>query len=136
MDTRATSRPKRFTFPQRLRLSLAKDFARLRRASLRKPIGPLLISAAVNDCGHCRLGLAVNRRVGTAVARNTIKRRIREAFRRHQHELPPGYDLLVSVRPHDPLPLQDYQRLLVEAAKALHNAWTRQQKRSKDAQGP
>jgi ribonuclease P protein component len=79
--------------------------------------------------------LAVNRRVGTAAARNTIKRRIREAFRRHQHELPPGYDLLVSVRPHEPLPLRDYQRLLAEAANSLHNSWTRQQKRSRDTQG-
>jgi ribonuclease P protein component len=124
-----TARPKRFSFPRRMRLTLAKDFARLRKTSLRKLVGPLVISAAANERSHCRLGLAVSRRVGRAPARSTIKRRIREAFRRQQHSLPAGYDLLVSVRPHEPLPQQQYLNLLAEAANALHKSWIRQQKK-------
>ena len=45
------------------------------------------------------LGLTVPRRVGKAVARNRVKRRLREIFRRHRAELNPPMDIVVNVRP-------------------------------------
>lgn len=45
-----------------------------------------------------RLGLAVSRRAGNAVARNRIKRRTREWFRHHRGCLA-GLDVVVSARP-------------------------------------
>jgi ribonuclease P protein component len=36
--------------------------------------------------------------VGPAVRRNAAKRRLREIFRRHQHLVPPGTDLLLVAR--------------------------------------
>lgn len=45
-----------------------------------------------------RLGLAVSRKVGKAVARNRVKRRLREAFRRNHKALRPGFDLVVVAR--------------------------------------
>lgn len=47
----------------------------------------------------CRLGLAVSRKVGNAVARNRVKRRIREFFRTHRDGFVPGVLLVVVARP-------------------------------------
>jgi len=49
--------------------------------------------------GPCRLGLAVSRKVGNAVARNRIKRRVREFFRIHRDGFVPGALLVVVARP-------------------------------------
>lgn len=44
-----------------------------------------------------RLGLTVSKKVGGAVERNTIKRRLREVFRRRKTELP-GIDLVIIAK--------------------------------------
>ena len=46
-----------------------------------------------------RLGVTVSRRVGGSVARNRVKRRIREWFRRTSLDVPAGRDVLVIARP-------------------------------------
>lgn len=47
-----------------------------------------------------RLGLSVSRKVGGAVVRNRIRRRIREAFRRLKGLHTAGVDLVIVVWPH------------------------------------
>ena len=90
-----------------------------------KKAWPLRVHGAPNDLGHCRLGLSVSRRVGNAVRRNRIKRRLREAFRLLQHDLPAGYDLVVVVMRHEPLELGEYQSRLMSAAERLERYWRR-----------
>ncbi len=46
-----------------------------------------------------RLGLAVSRKVGGAVERNRVKRRLRAAFEELQESLPHGRDFVLIVRP-------------------------------------
>lgn len=46
-----------------------------------------------------RLGITVSRRVGGAVVRTRVKRRLREWFRRHREMFPPGNDYVVIARP-------------------------------------
>jgi ribonuclease P protein component len=45
-----------------------------------------------------RLGLTVPRALGGSVDRNRIKRRLREAFRRHRAELDPRWDIVLNPR--------------------------------------
>lgn len=46
-----------------------------------------------------RLGLSVSKKVGSAVTRNTVRRRLREIFRSTSPHLPPSLDLVISARP-------------------------------------
>ena len=45
-----------------------------------------------------RLGLAVPKRVGSAVARNRVKRRLRELWRARLEAIPAGHDYVLVVR--------------------------------------
>ena len=46
-----------------------------------------------------RVGVVASRAsVGGAVERNRAKRRLRELYRRHQHLVPPGFDLILTAR--------------------------------------
>lgn len=46
-----------------------------------------------------RLGLVTSGKVGNAVHRNRLKRRLREIFRLHKHQLLPGTDVIFVSRP-------------------------------------
>jgi len=51
-----------------------------------------------NDLPYSRFGFSVSRRVGGAVVRNRVKRRLREIVRRCQHHIRPGYDVVLIAR--------------------------------------
>lgn len=56
------------------------------------------VHALPNSVGRPRLGLSVSRKVGVAVKRNAVRRRLREIFRSVAPGVPAGLDLVVSVR--------------------------------------
>jgi ribonuclease P protein component len=56
-----------------------------------------------------RVGLITSKRVGSAVERNKVRRRLREIFRLHQHLLKP--DLWIVTIARHPAKLATYQRL-------------------------
>ncbi len=119
----AETRP-RFTFTRAQRLSGRRAFTAVFDARGRRNAGPLGVCSRPNGLNHCRLGLSVSRRVGNAATRSRIKRLLREAFRLTQHGRPVGYDLVIVVRPHEPLTLAEYQRLLDEAVRGVDRLWT------------
>ena len=121
----AAPAPPRYAFPKSLHLRKPAEFAAVYDAKARESRGPLLVYARPNKLGHPRLGLSTSRKVGTAPRRNRIRRLLREAFRLMRHDFPAGYDLVVVVRPHEPLMLAEYQKLLSGAAVRLHKTWER-----------
>lgn len=58
----------------------------------------LVVYCRPNRLGHNRLGLTVGAKLGHAVVRNRIRRRLREIFRLHQGELKQGYDMVLVAR--------------------------------------
>lgn len=63
-----------------------------------------------------RLGVTVSRKVGGAATRNRVKRRIREAFRRHPSRARFGHDVVVIARPGSPgTSVTTIQHVLTEA---------------------
>ncbi len=85
------------------RLRSPRDFQRV-RAHGRRVSGALLLLGYVargepDNSGYTRIGFSVSRRVGGAVARNRVKRRLREVIRRKLARIAPGYDLVITARP-------------------------------------
>lgn len=54
--------------------------------------------ALPNGLTFSRLGLSVSKKIGIAVVRNRIKRRLREAFRRLLPDRPLHYDFIIVAR--------------------------------------
>jgi ribonuclease P protein component len=109
-----------FRFPRSHRLSGKLAFSAVYDAKMKTTRGPLAAYSLPNDLGHPRLGISISRKVGTAPVRNRIKRLLREAFRLHRYDLPRGYDLVIVVRPHVPLELADYQKILADLIFKSH----------------
>lgn len=127
----------RFRFTAAQRLTHAREFAAVFGARVFRPMGIITVHARPNDRARSRLGLSVSRRVGNAVRRSRIKRLIRDAFRLLQHDLPAGYDFVVSVQPHEPQAAQAYRDALLKAAQWLDQTWTRRMKnRSEQPRSP
>jgi ribonuclease P protein component len=71
--------------------------------------------------GEPRLGLAVPRSVGPAVARNRVKRVLREAWKELLTQVPPGKDYVLVARPGlaEPAQSRGTDWLAAEIAEAL-----------------
>src|SRR6266550_5442199 len=77
-----------FSFPKARRLTNASEYERVKRDGLVQRGKLLMLSmAVVEHSGLSRVGFITSRRVGSAVARNRVRRRLREIVRRHQHDL-------------------------------------------------
>ena len=82
------------------RLRRHADYGRCYRTGRRRHGRLAVLHAAANRQGHARLGITASRRVGNAVVRHRLKRRIREIYRRWKRrgELP-ALDLVVHLKP-------------------------------------
>lgn len=51
-----------------------------------------------NRSGQTRLGLTVGTKVGKAVRRNKVRRRMRAAYQLHESQMTPGWDIVIVAR--------------------------------------
>ena len=84
------------------RLLRRGDFLQCYRRGRRRhgSLVTLYFLSAEPERGYSRFGISVSRKVGGAVVRNRIKRRIRECYRRwSKRRKLPAVDLLIHVKP-------------------------------------
>ena len=83
------------------RLHRSAEFLRLQRIGVRfqSPYFVLYAGRLDYEPERARLGVTVSRRIGNAVVRNRVKRRVREIFRKAMRaELPPRTSIVVIAR--------------------------------------
>ena len=89
----------RFKYPRAFRLNRASEF-RLVKASGKSWTGEHLVLAVLRRETEAdpRIGIITTRRLGNAVRRNQVRRRIREIFRLNQHRIKKGVWLIAIAR--------------------------------------
>ena len=60
--------------------------------------GYLVLYARRNRTGGNRLGITVSKKLGHAVVRNRVRRRLREIYRLHEDRISTGLDIVVVAR--------------------------------------
>jgi ribonuclease P protein component len=58
----------------------------------------LVLYIRPNRFGHNRLGVTVSAKLGKAVVRNRVRRRLREIWRLNDGQLKQGYDMILVAR--------------------------------------
>jgi ribonuclease P protein component len=80
------------------RLRRRADFLKAATGS-KVPAAPFVLQALRReDDGSVRIGFTVSRKVGTAVERNRVRRRLREIVKRSAALMLPGYDYVLVGR--------------------------------------
>jgi ribonuclease P protein component len=82
-----------------MRLTDSPEFERVYRQGTAYRGRLFSVHAFPNEHGAPRLGLSVSRRVGKAVTRNAVRRKLREVFHSCISEVSENLDLVVSARP-------------------------------------
>jgi ribonuclease P protein component len=83
------------------RLHRSAEFLRLQRNGVRfqSPHFVIYAGGLEHDPSRSRLGVTVSRRIGNAVVRNRVKRRVREIFRKEiRARLPAGTSIVIIAR--------------------------------------
>jgi ribonuclease P protein component len=104
------------------RLKRRADFLAAATGSKVPAAGFVLQTLPRGESGAARVGFTVSKRVGNAVERNRVRRRLREAVRLHgAHDMKPGHDyVLVGRRDALDLPFDKMSGDLTHALKRAH----------------
>ncbi len=87
------------SFPKTRRLTHRSEYERVKRNGITQRGKLLMLNAmTINNSEAWRAGFVTSRRVGGAVVRNRVRRRLREIVRRHQHELRQGIWFVIIAR--------------------------------------
>ncbi|MFO7532600.1 MAG: ribonuclease P protein component [Candidatus Limnocylindrales bacterium] len=75
------------------------DFARVSGEGRSRSDRLMLVRFVANGRDHDRFGISTGRRLGGAVRRNRVRRRVREILRQFPNETGHGWDILIVARP-------------------------------------
>ena len=90
--------PLDFSFPPAVRIRSRTDFLKVQRNGKKLRGRCFTLLTLRNDLPSSRFGITVSRKIGNAVERNRVKRRIREIQRLWRREVLPGNDIVVIAR--------------------------------------
>ena len=85
--------------PRLVMLSRPRDFVAVQGSGTTRSHALFTARFLRTDLGATRFGLSTNRRLGGAVVRNRVRRRLREALRVMAPSFQPGWDVLIIARP-------------------------------------
>lgn len=80
------------------RLQKRADFLRVQSEGQRYRTPRMVILYRPSAVGHRRFGLTVSTKVGGAVVRNRVKRRLREIYRQNRAHWPESMDIVIIAR--------------------------------------
>ena len=87
-----------YAFPKSSRLLRRSDFRRVYDQGQRRSVPLCTTFFRPNGLPQSRLGITASGRLGKAVVRNRIKRRLREVFRLERRVIPSGWDIVLNPR--------------------------------------
>ena len=88
-----------FSFPKTRRLTHRLEYERVKRSGTTQRGKLLMLNAMpLENSDPWRAGFVTSSRLGGAVVRNRVRRRLREIVRRHQHELRQGVWFVIVAR--------------------------------------
>jgi len=119
-DRSARTSGQRYRLRACQRIRKTAEFRQVYDKRLSRGDSLMIVYGLANNSSHCRVGVSVGKKCGSAVSRNRYKRRLREAFRLSQHELPAGYDYVLVPRREIMASTASYRRSLVELCRTLH----------------
>ena len=74
------------------------EFRRLYQKGASAVGGGMVLYCRKNRLGYNRLGFTTGTKLGKAVVRNRVRRRLREIYRTNEDKIRPGYDIVVVAR--------------------------------------
>ena len=104
--------------PRLVMLSRPKDFAAVQGSGLSKSNTLFTARFLRTDLETTRFGLSTGRKLGGAVVRNRVRRRLREALRVMAPSFQPGWDVLIIARP--AIVEADHETLVGALRRLLH----------------
>ncbi len=103
------------------RLARRQDFTRVYRLGRSSANRQFVIYAMANKRNEkIRVGVSTSKKLGGAVVRNRLRRRVKEIVRLHIDEIARGFDLIVIVR--NPAVQMDYQEMEKSLLHAIRRA--------------
>ena len=85
------------TFPKSIRFTQSSEFLRVKTEG-RAHSGRFMTVGVVRGCASTRVGLITSKRVGCAVERNRVRRRLRELMRLSRPQWAPGVWVVAIAR--------------------------------------